>query len=413
MQKDLIRPLVNAVLVLSSFSLTSFAWANESFQPNEAFQQCVASLQDVARTQGISSHTVDQVLAGVSYLDKVIELDRRQPEFTTPFSEYLGLRVTEQKVKKGRELYQQHRDLLQRVTRETGVPGHYLVAFWGLETNYGTYFGKMSTLDSLATLACDPRRSEYFTGELMSALKIIDSGDIEPERMQGSWAGALGHVQFMPSVFLKYARDADQDGTRDLWGSVPDAMLSAGTFLQGIGWKPQLRWGREVLLPKEFNYRLAGLGQTKSLAEWRQQGLTDAFGRPLPDVDVQASLLVPAGHEGPAFLVYDNFDVIMRWNRSEYYALAVGHLADRIAGAGPLQNPPPSDTPRLSRQIVLQLQERLIASGVDPGSPDGILGPATRKALREYQHQNGLVADGYPDSTTFAKLGVTFPLIEE
>ncbi|WP_094707615.1 lytic murein transglycosylase [Hahella sp. CCB-MM4] len=407
MQKNLLRPLVNAVLLLSTFGLNSSVWASETFE------QCVVGLQDTARNQGISPQTVDQVLAKVNYLDKVIELDRRQPEFTTPFSEYLGLRVTEQKVKKGRELYHQYRDLLQRVTRETGVPGHYLVAFWGLETNFGTYFGKMSTLDSLATLACDPRRSEYFTQELMSALKIIDSGDIEPERMQGSWAGALGHVQFMPSVFLKYARDADKDGTRDLWGSVPDAMLSAGTFLKGIGWKPQLRWGREVLLPKDFNYRLAGLGQTKSLAEWKELGLTDAFGRSLANVNIQASLLVPAGHAGPAFLVYDNFEVIMRWNRSEYYALAVGHLADRIAGAGPLQNTPPADSPRLSRVIVLQLQEKLIAYGVDPGTPDGILGPATRKALREYQHQEGLVADGYPDATTFARLGVSFPAVEQ
>ncbi|WP_020405962.1 lytic murein transglycosylase [Hahella ganghwensis] len=407
MRIDLLRPVVKAVLVLSTFSVASLTWANDNFQ------QCVEDLQDKARAHGISNTTVDQVLAGVNYLDRVIELDRRQPEFTTPFSEYLGLRVTEQRVQKGRELYRQHQDLLQRVTRETGVPGHYLVAFWGLETNYGSYFGKMSTLDSLATLACDPRRSEYFTGELMAALQIIDSGDIEAERMQGSWAGALGHVQFMPSVFLRYARDADQDGARDLWGSIPDAMLSAGTFLKGIGWESGLRWGREVLLPKTFSYQMAGLGQTKSLAEWREFGLTDAFGRALPDVDVKASLLVPAGHEGPAFLVYDNFDVIMRWNRSEFYALAVGHLADRIAGAGALQNPPPSDSPRLSRQIVLELQEKLIANGVDPGALDGILGPATRKALREYQHQKGLVADGFPDSTTFAKLGVAFPQQEQ
>ncbi len=408
MQPQLIRSLLLATL-LSAAGSSATVYANDPIQSADPFQECVVRLQDRAVNHGISETIVQQVLGKVSHVDRVIELDRRQPEFTTPFSDYLNLRVTEQRVTQGRELYRQHRELLQRVTRETGVPGHYLVAFWGLETNYGRFFGKMSTVDSLATLACDQRRSEYFTGELLAALTIIDQGDIAADEMKGSWAGALGHVQFMPSVFLKYARDANNDGKRDLWGSVDDAMLSAGTFLKGIGWKSGLRWGREVILPKDFSYELAGLAQARSLDEWRRLGLKDAFGRPLANVDIQAALLLPSGHLGPTFLVYDNFEVIMRWNRSEYYALAVGHLADRIAGGGPLQNPPPTDSPRLSRDTVLQLQQKLLANGVDPGEPDGILGPVTRNALRQFQLQQGLVADGFPDSSTFASLGVPYP----
>jgi len=407
MHMDTLQRLLASILLLSAMGSISAAFANDSFQ------DCVVRLQDKATRHGISQATVQQVMAKASYVGRVIELDRRQPEFTTSFSDYLNKRVTEQRVSQGRELYRRHRELLQRVTRETGVPSHYLVAFWGLETNYGSFFGKMSTVDSLATLACDPRRSDYFTTELLAALTIIDQGDIAADKMEGSWAGALGHVQFMPSVFLKYARDADNDGKRDLWGSVDDAMLSAGTFLKDIGWKPELRWGREVILPKDFRYELAGLSQPLTLDEWRILGLKDAFGHPLANVDIRAALLLPSGHQGPAFLVYNNFNVIMRWNRSEYYALAVGHLADRIAGRGPLQNPPPTDSPRLNRETVIQLQKRLMAHGVNPGEPDGIFGPATRKALRLFQHQEGLVADGFPDEVTFSRLGVTFPSMSE
>ncbi len=376
---------------------------------HEDFSQCVKNLQHSAAQQGISKAVIEQDLAAVQFVPRVIELDRQQPEFTTTFADYVGRRVTEDRVNKGRQLLKQHRDLLDKVAQTYGIPAQYLVAFWGLETNYGGYFGKMPILDSLATLACDERRSQYFAFELLSALKIIDEGSISAEKMQGSWAGAMGHVQFMPHVFLKYAVDADGDGRRDLWNSLPDAMHSAGNFLKGIGWQRDLRWGREVLLPKDFDYQAMGLKQRKTLQEWNQLGLRMAAnGQALPNESIKAALLVPAGHNGPKFLVYDNFDVIMRWNRSEFYAIAVGYMADRIAGAGALKQAPPTDAPRLNREQVMQVQQILSDKAFLTSKVDGIWGPASRQALRDFQKQQGLIPDGFLDKTSLKVLGVTF-----
>lgn len=374
-------------------------------QAPDNFQQCVADLTEKAIAEGVSRATAEQVMATTEHQDRVIELDQRQPEFTTTFADYLNRRVNDSRISQGRELMQEHRDLLERVTRETGVPPAYLLAFWGLETNFGSYFGKMSVPNSLTTLACDERRSEYFTGELIAALKIVDEGAISVEQMEGSWAGAMGHVQFMPSVFLRYAVDADNDGKRDLWNSLDDALMSAGTFLNDLGWDKDYRWGREVLLPEDFDYALAD-GKKRPLKDWRQMNITDAFGNLLPAEDIAAGLVVPAGHEGPAFLAYDNFNVIMGWNRSEFYAIAVGHLADRIAGAGGLQNPPPTDTPNLSRADIEALQAALVTQGFDPGKPDGILGPATRSAIRQFQAGENMIADGYPSAEVFRAMDI-------
>lgn len=371
----------------------------------DQFQQCVSDLEQKAVAAGVSETVANDVLAKVEYLDRVIELDRRQPEFTTTFADYLNRRVNARRILQGRLLLRQHQDLLQRVTEETGVPPAYLLAFWGLETNFGSYFGKMSVPSSLATLACDPRRSNFFTTQLIAALKIIDEGAIAPEQMEGSWAGAMGHVQFMPTVFLQHAVDADGDGRRDLWHSLPDALMSAGKFLQSMGWNSDYRWGREVLLPENFNYALADGGK-RPLSEWRELGLKDAFGKPLDNAPIKAALIVPAGHRGPAFLAYHNFNVIMGWNRSEFYAISVGHLADRIAGAGGLQVPPPEDTPALSRDVIKSMQETLTERGFDAGQPDGILGPGTRRAIRQFQHAHELTADGYPDQALFQALGL-------
>jgi membrane-bound lytic murein transglycosylase B len=363
----------------------------------EDFSGCVAALQGTARDRGVSPRVVDEVLGTVRYLENVIELDRRQPEFTQPFTEYYNRRVTTERVRRGRDLLAAHRPLFDRVQNEYGVPAHYLAAFWGLETNFGSYFGNTAVPDSLATLACDPRRSRFFTEELMAALEIIDAGDVAAGNMVGSWAGAMGHVQFMPSIFLRYALDADGDGRRDLWGSVPDAMTSAARFLADLGWQPGMRWGREVRLPDGFDYALAGRDQRRPLHEWVDIGVTDAYGRPLPRAEVPAALLVPSGHRGPAFLVYRNFDVIMGWNRSEFYALSVGRLADEIAGAAPLQQPPPADAARLARDDVEALQRHLATLGYDVGPADGIFGPATRAALSQFQRSRNLIADGHPD----------------
>lgn len=371
-----------------------------------AFPGCLAKLSERARAQGISAATLARTLDTASYTPRVIDADRRQPEFTDTFARYLGLRITPGQVERGQALAEEHAALLARISREHGVPGHYLLAFWAVETNFGRVFGNIPTIDALATLACDARRGEYFSRELLDALRLVERGDVEPADMIGSWAGAMGHTQFMPSVYLRYAVDGDGNGRIDLWNSVPDALTSAANFLRGIGWEPGQRWGREVTLPPDFDYTVAGRATRRPLAEWQRLGVRDANERALPTADIQAALLVPAGHRGPKFLVYDNFHVIMRWNRSEFFALTVGLLADRIAGAPALRNPPPADAPRLSRAQVMALQTRLNARGFDSGTPDGIMGPATRGAIRDFQHNLGWIADGYPEARVLSALDI-------
>lgn len=368
----------------------------------EEFSSCLLRLRESAREQQISEGVIDAVLAKVQPSQRVLELDGKQPEFTQTFADYFNRRVTSDRIERGRELRSRHQAILDRVLAQYGVPPHYLLAFWGLETNFGGYLGNLWIPDSLATLACDERRSSYFSGEFISALKLIDRGDVVPATMQGSWAGAMGHVQFMPTAYLRYAVDQDGDGRRDLWGSVEDALASAGNFLRTLGWQPGMRWGREILLPAAFDYRSNPPGTRRTLTDWRGLGITDAFGRAMPAADTEARLLLPAGHRGPAFLVYANFDVIMGWNRSEYYALSVGHLADRIAGGGALHTPPPSDDLKFSTAQLLSIQQRLAALGFDAGEPDGRLGPATRKAVSDFQRSHGMIADGHLDAQVVA-----------
>ena len=397
------------LVLTASLSLVATTPANADPAPTNPaqadFEQCKARLKTKAKAEGIDGPTVDHVLDAVQYNARVIELDQRQPEFTRTFGNYYQLRVTSSRVALGRALLAKHIDLLQRVRQQTGVPPHYLVAFWGLETNFGNIFGDMSVPDSLTTLACDPRRSEFFSTELINALKIIEAGDIEAGKMQGSWAGAMGHVQFMPSAYLNYAVDGDGDGRRDLWGSIPDAMFSAGNFLQHLGWQPGVRWGREVILPEDFDYALANTGKARALSDWRALDITDVFAQPLAKSDISTRLLVPSGHKGPAFVTYQNFDVIMGWNRSEYYALSVGRLADRIAGAGKLHNTPPDANLKLTNELVLQLQQNLNTLGYDAGEPDGVPGPMTRSALSRYQQSRGVIADGYLDTAILEAIG--------
>ena len=369
------------------------------------FERCITQLQQQATAHGISSKTVDEVIPSLQYQARVIELDRSQPEFTQSFADYFARRVSQGRIDKGRALYAEIGDFLDELTRQYGVPGPYLLSFWGLETNFGTYLGGMPTLDSLATLACDQRRSEFFTTEFLLALELLEREDLPAQKMKGSWAGAVGQTQFMPSSYLRYAKDGDGDGKVDLWNSRRDALASAANFLNKLGWQREQRWGREVALPEDFDF--AQDPGKRPLGDWMALGLRQANGGLLPVVaGMDAQLIMPAGHKGPVFLVYDNFEVIMRWNRSTSYALSVGHLADRIAGAGALLQTIPDDQPRLRRSDVIQMQELLSAKGFDSGKADGLLGPATRLALREYQLSEGLAGDGFPDLKTLGLLGV-------
>ncbi|KAB7627669.1 lytic murein transglycosylase [Alkalilimnicola sp. S0819] len=369
----------------------------------DSFRACLDELRAQALAQGLSDHAVDRAFAGIQRRPRVLELDASQPEFQRTFWQYLQARVTQARVEQGRRLLQAHGPLLWRVHREFGVRPEYLLAFWGLETNYGGYMGGMGVLDALATLACDTRRADFFRNELLQALRIVQSGDVALELMRGSWAGAMGHKQFMPSTYNAYALDYDGDGRRDLWGSLPDAFASAANYLSAEGWRDGERWGREVRLPRDFDWSLARLDENRPLDEWRALGVRRANGAPLPPGDMQAALLLPQGHRGPSFLVYQNFHVIMRWNRSSHYALAVGHLADRIAGMGELRAAPLNEAP-LRRGQVLEIQRGLNALGLGAGEPDGIVGPQTRQAVRAFQQIGGYPADGHADQSLLRRL---------
>lgn len=276
------------------------------------FEQCKTRMQMHASDRGISETIVKEVIPPLQYQARVIELDRSQPEFTQSFADYFSKRVSQNRIDQGRELYAQLGGFLAELTRVYGVPGQYLVSFWGLETNFGSYLGGTPTLDALATLACDQRRSEFFTSEFLLALELLEREQLRADQMTGSWAGAMGHTQFMPSTYLRYAIDGDDDGTVDLWNSRRDALASAANFLAQLGWQRQQRWGREVKLPADYDF--ANTVQKRSLVDWRALGLRNADGGALPVVaGMEAQLFIPSGHRGPVFLVYDNFEVIMRW----------------------------------------------------------------------------------------------------
>ncbi len=368
--------------------------------------ECYPDWQQKALSLGLSKDITESVIPGLEHLPRVLELDRRQPEFTVSFSSYFNTRVSEQRIVRGRALIEEHRLLLNSLTQEYGVPAQYLIAFWGLETNYGGYKGKMSTLNALATLACDPRRKDFFTIQLFDAFSLLEEHKLKPSAMVGSWAGAVGHTQFMPGNYRRFAIDGDGDGKIDLWNSIPDALTSAANFLKSLGWQTGERWGREVRLPENFPYLELVEQRKRSLHEWQKLGLTTAQGNKLPAEDMQATLVLPAGHTGPAFLVYRNFNVIMGWNRSEFYALSVGHLADRINGAGRLAVVPP-EQPRLSIAQVQDLQEKLKVLELMDGEIDGIFGPATRQAIRAYQQQQGIIPDGFPHPSLFKALNIS------
>ena len=386
--------------------LAGSAQAEDVAPAGDRFGACRAALADQARARGIPERIVESALLPVRYQARVIELDRAQPEFRQSFAAYLRARVSAARINTGRLMLASYPELWSRLLDEYGVPGRYLVAFWGLETNYGGFLGGMPTLDVLATLACDDRRPSFFTEQLMTALGLIEREGIEPSVMRGSWAGAMGHTQFMPSTWRDHAIDGDGDGRIDLWNSIPDAMASAANYLADLGWRRGERWGREVRLPDDFPYEQTGLDRRQPLSHWRSLDVRTTSGERLPDVDLDGAVLVPMGHRGPAFLVYPNFETIVAWNRSQSYALSVGHLADRIVGGGPLDAGLPDVDRAPARATILALQQRLIELGYDPGEADGLMGPATRAALRDWQGGQGRIADGYPDPDTLRALGV-------
>jgi len=390
-------------LLTSALMLTNLADATTRNGETD-FTLWLQGLRKEALQQGISTQTLDHALKGVRPIERVIELDHRQPEFTETFWNYLRARVTPHRIATGKRLLQRHHQLLQRMARHYGVPPRYLVAFWGLETNFGKYQGRFPTVNALVTLAYDPRRGEFFRVQALDALRILDQGHITANKMKGSWAGAIGQLQFMPSTFLANAVDGDNDGKKDVWSELPDVFASGANYLHHLGWRKEELWGREVQLPRQFDWQLTGLKTSKSLKTWSNLGVKRANGAPLPKADMQGAIVLPQGHEGPAFLVYNNFQVILKWNRAINYAIAVGHLADRMIGLPAIRNGRQADNRRLSYKLALELQQRLNALGFASGEPDGVPGARTRQAVRAYQQASGLPTDGYPSVALLEQL---------
>lgn len=384
--------LALAVAVLLGASSPAAAEAS----PNSpGFGTWLDEFKAEARNKGISDQLLGRAFEGVAPIERVLELDRRQPEFMLTFWSYLDRAVSEDRIAQGKALLQKHHDLLATIERTYGVQARFLVAFWGLETNFGAYHGSFPLVGALATLAHDERRSEFFRAQLLAALDIMQQDDI-PVDVKASWAGAMGHMQFIPTTYRDFAVDFDGDGNRDMWRSLPDAFASAANYLSKSGWDDEYTWGREVALPGGFEPAHAGLDTRKSLAEWNGLGVRKMNGDELPEIDLEASLVLPAGYQGPAFLVYKNFRTILVWNRSILYAVAVGHLADRLIGLPPLATPKPEKEVPLSRQDIIDLQRLLTEKGYDAGTADGIVGSKTRNAIKDFQQAAGLPADGFP-----------------
>lgn len=363
------------------------------------FEQWLSEFRRFAATQGISEATLVTALDGVRYRDRVIELDRYQPEFVRPIWEYLDSAVSDTRVNTGRERFEENRQTALEMQQRFGVPAEIVVAIWGIESNYGSNFGDFSTIEALATLAYDGRRRDFARGELLAALRIIEQGDISAERMKGSWAGAMGHTQFIPSSFEAYAVDGDGDGHRDIWGSIPDVMASTANYLARAGWQTGQPWGVEVVLPTSFDY-----SQTERLssAEWSRQGVRALEGE-LPGFE-SAAIVIPAGAQGPAFLTGPNFRAILRYNNATSYALAVATLADKIAGRDGIQQSWPRGEAALTRDDVKELQQRLNEAGYGVGGADGVMGPNTREGLRAFQRQQGLTPDAFATQSLLERL---------
>ncbi len=355
------------------------------------FSGFVASLRSDAEARGIARKTFDAAFAELRGPDPdVLARTRRQGEFSRPVWDYLVGAVSPGRIARGQAQGKRLAATLASIEAKTGVPRAVVLAVWGVESDFGASAGSLPTIRALASLAYARHRGSLFRDELLAALQILENGDVEPARMVGSWAGAMGQVQFLPSVYLREAVDFDGDGRRDIWRSEADSLASIAHYLRSLGWKPGLSWGYEVRLPKDFDLtRYRG-----PLADFTARGVRRTDGRPLP-ADGEASLFLPGGLGSPVFLITENFEVIRGYNTSDSYALAIGHLADRLAGGPALAAPWPSGAARLDGPGLKRLQAALAARGLYAGEQDGRAGPKLREAVRQYQIREGLPADGY------------------
>ncbi|MCK8464692.1 lytic murein transglycosylase [Aliiroseovarius sp. S1339] len=348
-----------------------------------------------ARQAGLSAQTLELCASYLRLEPRIHEKQSNQAEFTLTISQYVNRAVPESRIRKGRAQYRANRDLLNRISAKYSVDAQVILAIWGIETNYGATRGDWSVLSALATLAHAGHRASFFEEQLIAALEIIEAGDIAPAAMLGSWAGAMGHGQFIPTSFQQFAVDNDGDGRRDIWGDDPeDGLASIANYLAQHGWQMSRPCRVEVQLPKGFDFERAGLQTKRPVPDWSALGVVAADGAPVPDYG-ESSVLLPSGARGPAFLTFTNFDVLRTYNRADAYVIAVGCLADRLQGGKPIVKQCPDDLVILKRDEMRELQERLINAGYDTLGADGFFGPNTAKALRSYQKDHGLVADGF------------------
>ncbi|SNT73103.1 lytic murein transglycosylase [Paracoccus seriniphilus] len=366
-------------------------------------QRFVQSFRARALSSGVSASTYDRAMRIARYNPDVIRLDRKQAEFSRPVWLYLDSAVSDARIATGREKRAQLSGTLASIEARYGVPREIVLAVWGMESNFGANRGKMQIIPSLATLAYDGRRGEMFQNQLIAALKILQAGDTDAEHMLGSWAGAMGHTQFMPTSYLEYAVDFTGDGRRDIWSDDPtDALASTAAYLARNGWKRGQPWGTEVRLPDSFNMGQIGKGTRKSNSAWAAQGVTRFGGGSLPSGS--GSIIMPAGARGPAFLVMDNFRALLRYNNSDNYALGVSFLAERIAGRSGIQGSWPRNDRPLSTSERKEIQQRLRAKGFYDGEIDGLFGSGTMTAVAAFQRSIGVTPDGYPTSILLGQL---------
>lgn len=377
--------------------------ATDTADPVQGFAAWIADFSKDATKAGISRATIDATLGRARYLPQVIDIDSAQPEFVRPVWQYLDSAVSPQRIAAGKMQRKLNAAALDSAAERYGVPASIITAIWGVESSYGAHFGSFRTVDALATLAYDGRRRDWAKGELMAALTIVDKGYMGADQLIGSWAGAMGHTQFLPSVYLKYAVAVNGNGKPDIWNNIPDVLASTANFLAQSGWRPSEPWGVEVRLPVGFNYSRAELNVRLDSSAWAALGIGSIDGQPLPAMQ-GASILTPAGARGPAVMVGNNFRVLMLYNSSTSYALAVSLLAQQIDGGMGLLAPWPRQLKALSRTDIQAMQTALNQLGLDAGDVDGVFGPTTRAGLRRYQQRLGQTADGYPTQDLLQKL---------
>lgn len=372
--------------------------------PDRGFQDWITGFRTRAMAQGIRADVLDLAFRGVSYDAEAVRRDRNQSEFTKTIWDYLDSAVSDTRIRNGREALDRHRTTLDAIEARYGVEKTVVTAIWGLESAYGTFRGQDNVIRSMATLAYDGRRGPFFEEQLIAALTILQSGDTSPQTMTGSWAGAMGHTQFMPTSYLDHAVDFTGDGRRDIWSEDPtDALASTAAYLKHFGWVTGQPWGVEVQLPDGFDYRLAKRSITKQPSAWSRLGVMDMRGQPVPDHG-EAAILLPAGGQGAAFLIFENFSVIERYNTADAYVIGVGHLSDRIGGGAAIQGNWPRGDRALTYDERKELQRRLTAGGFDTRGIDGRIGPLTINAVRAYQVASGLIPDGYASLNLLKRL---------